>query len=302
VEPGSAEEEAAASLRDAFQSREIVVVPCAVGLALNPKISKLLAMEPLARNGNWILSDSESLTDAAFLHAFRREWEGCDVLTARYRFSGIITWPQRLDAAAPLLTLWPGLAVLCTFGKLRLTLGACTGFRRDQLEAIGGWRAFASDLAEDNRLGKELAAADREIRLSEAVVTLDSDPLSWSDYWRHQRRVAVTYRVASPAGFAGAFFTQGVTTSLVLAMILPSRETCLLFAAVLLFRSFAVGQTSKSLAFPMAWLVPTTFVASIVETVCWAMSWFTRSVWWSGKFRRVASDGRFEARTDGVVE
>lgn len=302
VEPCSAEEEAARTVRESFPDREIVVVPCASGAALNPKISKLIAMEPLARNGNWILSDSEATTDAAFLQAFRREWDGCDVLTARYRFSGITTWPQRLDAAAPLLTLWLGLAVLCTFDKLRLTLGACTGFHRDHLQAIGGWWAFASDLAEDNRLGKELAAAGREIRLSKAVVTLDSDPLSWSDYWRHQRRVAVTYRVASPAGFAGAIFTQGLTSSFALAMIWPSLGTGTLFAAVLLSRSFSVWQTSKALAFPMTWLLPATFVASLVETVCWAMSWFTRSVWWSGKFRRVASDGRFEARTDRIAE
>ena len=283
AEAGSAEWTAAESVRRTFPDRDMTTVACAPGTALNPKISKLLQMEPLAKHEHWILSDSEAATDRDFLAAFRHEWTHCDVLTAGYRFSNIATWPQRLDAAAILLTLWPGLAVVRASGRVRFTLGACTGFRRSDVQAVGGWRAFADELAEDNRLGAALAAAGRKIRLSSQVVTLDSDPLSWRDYWRHQRRVAVTYRLANSAGFAGAFLTQGVTTSLLLGCLRPAAAwTWILFASVFAIRCVTALDAAEKIALPVSRLAPAVLLASIVETACWVLSWGTRHVWWGG--------------------
>jgi ceramide glucosyltransferase len=279
----SAEWASAESVRRSFPNREVTTVSCLPGAALNPKISKLLQMEPLAKHEHWIVSDSEALTDASFLAAFRREWTRCDVLTTGYRFSNISTWPQRLDAAAVLLTLWPGLAVVRASGRVRFTLGACTGFRRSDVQVIGGWRAFAEDLAEDNRLGAALAATGRKIRLSTQVVTLESDPLSWSDYWRHQRRAAITYRIANPMGFAGAFLTQGVSTSLLLVCLRPMENwTWILFAAVFAIRCITAWDTSKKLAFSASRHAPAVLLASVIESACWVLSWGTRHVWWGG--------------------
>lgn len=296
VEADSEEWAAAEALRMAFPERDVVVVACIPGDVSNPKIAKVLQMEPQARHEHWILSDSEAVTDATFLEVFRREWMHCDVLTAGYRFSGSITGPQQLDAVGVLLTLWPGLAVLRASGPLRTTLGACTGFRRRDLEGVGGWRAFAEELAEDNRLGRALAAAGRTIRLSSQVVTLQSDPLSWGDYWRHQRRVAVTYRIASPRGFAGAVFTQGATAALVLVALVPRCPWAwLLCAAVFLTRWLTARDAARILSFELPRLLPAVILASVVETLCWALSWTTRSVWWSGKRRRISWDGRLRA-------
>jgi len=294
VEAGSPEAAAAEAVRLENPGLEIVVVPCKPGGVSNPKVAKLLGMEPQARHEHWILSDSEALVDAEFLTAFRREWRRCDVLTAGYRFRGMATWPQRLDAAAVLLGLWPGLAVLKAAGPLRLTLGACTGFRRADLQAIGGWAAFADDLAEDNRLGQALADAGRDIRLCSHVVTLECDALSWRDYWRHQRRVAVTYRAANPAGFAGALLTQGVTTSFLLACWqITNGWAWSLCAAVFVMRWAMAHRMARALNFNIPGLLPVVFVASAVETMCWALSWGTKRVWWSGKHRRISFRGRF---------
>jgi len=294
VEAGSPEAAAAETVRLENPGLEIAVVPCRPGGASNPKVAKLLSMEPQARHEHWILSDSEAKIDAGFLAAFRREWTRCDVLTAGYRFRGMAAWPQRLDAAAVLLGLWPGLAVLKAAGPLRLTLGACTGFRRADLQAVGGWEAFADDLAEDNRLGQALADAGRDIRLCSHLVTLECDALSWRDYWRHQRRVAVTYRAASPAGFAGAFLTQGVATSFILAWWqLTDLWVWSLWAAVFAARCVTAYRASRTLDFSIPGLVPVVFVASVVETLCWALSWGTKRVWWSGKSRRISFRGKF---------
>jgi ceramide glucosyltransferase len=297
VETGSAEETVVAEVACSFSGKEIAVVRCEPGRALNPKVSKLVQMVEHARHEHWILSDSEAALDTEFLRSFRHEWRHCDVLTAGYRFEGARTRPQRLDAMAILLTLWPGLAVLSSRGSLRLTLGACTGFRRADLAAIGGWAAFGDALAEDHQLGVALAAAGRKILLSRKAATLASDPLTWRDYWRHQRRIAITYRVSNPLGFAGAWLTQGVTAAFILVCLHPGWVgSWALFVIVWAARVLSVQTMSRRLKFPLPnpWL--DVLLASLVETMCWALSWASRSVWWGGTRWRIGSDGRLRPR------
>ena len=299
VDEGAEEMGVCAELRAAFSGREICVVSCRAGEALNPKISKLVQMSPHARCDHWVLSDSEAMIDGVWLDAFRREWlaSGADALTAGYRFVNLATWPQRLDAAAALLALWPGLAMVRRFGRVNFTLGACTGFRRADVEMAGGWAAFGDFLAEDNRLGAVLAKAGRTIRLSVQVATLDSDPLTWRDYWRHQRRVAVTYHVCSPAGFVGMIFTSGLVASVLLIALAPGgRERAgwyaLVAAAIQFVRWIWICDLGKTLRFPIPWLFPVMLAASAVEIACWCAAWCDRRVWWAGRCWRVNRAGR----------
>lgn len=301
VDAGADEERVGADVRTAFPEREIIVVACAAGAALNPKISKLIQMTPHARHGHWILSDSEALIDGAWLDAFRSEWltSGADALTAGYRFINLATWPQRLDAAAALLVLWPGLAMVRRFGRVNFTLGACTGFRREDVKAVGGWAAFGDFLAEDNRLGAALAKAGRTIRLSMRVATLDSDPLTWRDYWRHQRRVAVTYRVCNPAGFAGMILTNDIVGlgawvlfAALAAKPVPIAGLMLFLVLLPLTRWRAFRRIGKALRFQFPQLFPVMLAASAVELACWCAAWGDRRVWWAGRRWQVSRDGR----------
>ncbi len=303
VDVSAGEMDVCAALRAAFPEREIIVVSCRAGAVLNPKISKLVQMTPHARHAHWVLSDSESLIDAAWLDAFRREWQasGADVLTAGYRFVNLATWPQRLDAAATLLELWPGLAMLRRFGRVNFTLGACTGFRRADMETVGGWAAFGDFLAEDNRLGAALARAGRTIRLSTQVVTLDSDLLSWRDYWRHQRRVAVTYRVCSPVGFVGLILVNGMVASTLLVVFAAATGTwtgpCVLLAAVVqLVRWRCFRALGKALRFSIPSLFPVMLAAGAVQIACGCVARSFPRVWWAGRRWEVSRAGRLTPR------
>jgi ceramide glucosyltransferase len=215
----------------------------------------------------------------------RTEWsEAADVLTCAYRFVGTETLPQQFDAAATLLALWPGLAVLRARGSIKFTLGACTALRGEAVRALGGWARFADELAEDYRLGEALATAGQRIRLSENVIALESDPLSWRDYWRHQRRVAVTYRVANPAGFAGMLAVQGIPASLLFAALFTSKwdgASWLVFGVVFSVRWWTVP-----------WIPFSMLVASMVETVCWFGAWLAPTVFWAGRKWRINSRGK----------
>jgi ceramide glucosyltransferase len=266
----------------------------------NPKIAKLLQMTRHARHEHWILADAEARIEAGFAEAFRQEWVAskADALTAGYRFVGVRTWVQQLDALAAVQTLWPGLVLAQVAGPLQFTLGACTGLRRGDVEAIGGWAVLGVELAEDQRLGALLAANGRTVRLSEVVLDLEADPLTWRDYWRHQRRVAITYRVATPAGAAGMVLTRGFTLCLLLAVVFPSRLTWTNAALAAALHVLAVMTQAAWLRCKCGPWVFLALIADSVEAACWALAWGSRRVWWGGKWQAITWRGQFRTAGD----
>ena len=299
VNEESSDAEVADAVRVEFAERDIVVVRCRADAALNPKISKLLQMDATASGEHLVLSDAEARIDAVWLEAFRREWaaSGADAMTCGYRFANCVSWMQSLDAAPTLFSLWPGLLFVRRFGRINFTLGACTALRRSDLASVGGWSALADELAEDNRLGSALARAGKTIRLSQQVAILESDPLTWRDYWRHQRRIAVTYRVCNPAGFAGVIFTHSVWVGL-MQFTVPvfdpdtARNLLVLCAFAQLGRWCFLRGVAKAVGFTTARLFPTMLVSDLVETACWALAWISPTVWWAGKWWRISRDGK----------
>ena len=289
TDPGSAEFAACEALRARHPGRQIDIVACERDRAPNPKISKFIQMAPLARHAHWLLTDSEAMPDADFIEHFRREWtaSGADVQTAGYRFANLRAWPQILDASPALLTLWPGLMLA---GRITFTLGACTGVKAEDIRAIGGWETLGADLAEDHQLGSLLTAKGRTVRLSRSVLTLDSDPMTWREYLRHQHRVAVTYRAATPAGALGL----PVLHTLGFAALAVTRQPSFWKWALLivLVRIAAAAAFARLLRFLIPGLPLVVVKSAIIESAMWLVAWLPSRVWWAGRWRRVGWRGR----------
>ena len=278
----------------------------------NPKVAKLIAMTgglgPEAP-GLWIISDCELLLRREEMEAFRREWDasGAAALTAGYRFAGAANLPQRLDHLPVWLTLWPGLCVRermtgAAPGGIGLTLGACTGVRREDLHAIGGWQPLLPYLAEDYRLGASLARAGRPVRLArEVVVTLDSDPMGWREWLLHQHRVALTYRCCDPAGVLGMGLTHGLLWSLPLLLW---RDGWMVVATTALVR-LATAAINRRLVDRVAGGADEAktratgragaggiLLAALCEGVFWLAAWLPLPVRWGARRYRIGKEGR----------
>jgi len=282
--------ETCASLQEAHPDREVVICRCPPGKALNPKINKLIHMSLEAAHPQWIVSDSEVWMTEEFVGRFRAQWHesGTDVLTAGYRFVNARTFPQTLDQAALLLTLWPGLAASEQLGPIRFTLGACTGLYGEHLQDAGGWQRFANFLAEDNRLGAAMAREGKQVLLSKALVSIETDPLTWREYVGHQHRVGVTYRVSDPAGYFGMLVTHGVSFAAFLVLLgvgEPWRWGVLL--GVYLSRFAAAKANSRTLAFPVNRFALIVLLAGFAETFFWLVSWLPGRVVWGRRSYRV---------------
>ncbi len=288
---GSAELALCKNLRARHSDRQISVVPCEPNRAPNPKISKFIQMTSHARHAHWMLTDSEAMPAADFIESFRHEWHasGADTQTAGYRFANLRSFPQALDASPALFTLWPGLMLA---GKITFTLGACTGVKADDIRELGGWEKLGGDLAEDHQLGAQLTARSRTVRLSRSVLTLDSDPMTWREYFRHQHRVAVTYRAATPAGALGLPVLHTLGFAFVAAALHPPfwKWSLLLFLA----RAVIAATTARLLRFPIPRLPLAMFVSTCVESAMWFAAWLPSRVWWAGRWRSVGWRGRLK--------
>ncbi len=289
ADAGSTEFAACQALRTRHSERLISVVACERDRTPNPKISKFIQMAPLAKHAHWLLTDSEAMPDADFIESFRREWHAsrADVQTVGYRFANLRNFPQALDACPALLTLWPGLMLA---GKITFTLGACIGVKADDIHSIGGWESLSRDLAEDHQLGAKLTARGHTVRLSRSVLTLDSDPMTWGDYLRHQHRVAVTYRAATPAGALGLPVLHTLGFAILAVALHPPFWNWAMLIAVLRIGNAAMF--SGMLRFPILILPLAVLLSTLVETVMWIVAWLPSRVWWAGRWRCVSWRGR----------
>jgi ceramide glucosyltransferase len=289
VDAGGGEVTVCEAWRERHADRDIHLVPCEAGRAANPKISKFLQMQPHTRHADWLLTDSEALLTREFVESFRQEWKasGADAMTAGYKFANAQSFSQVLDALPAAITLWPGLMLV---PRVAFTLGACTAIRAGDLESIGGWSSVSDILAEDHELGRRFTETGRSIALSRAALRLDSDPLTFGEYVRHQHRVAVTYRSANPAGALGLAVLHGMPLGgLALVMHPPlwmiALSLVLIRGLLAIVEARSVGEFKGRNAL-FAFLVP------LIEGCFWLFAWLPLPVWWAGRWRRVSWSGR----------
>lgn len=275
-------------------------VVCRPRLHANPKVSKLVQMEAMARHERHVITDAETRVTAGFLDAFRSDWEtsGAAAISAPYQArprKGI--W-DRLDHAASFLTFWPGCFMLRERGRVDFLLGACMGVRATALRGIGGWAALGDSLADDHELGARLASSGHRVALSHAVVEMDGDGLGFSGWLLHQHRVARTHRLLAPRGYSGLPITFGLAAFLWTLFLRPAPFkvlTAILLAAV---RWWGIGGSVRALEaggrrvrVPLWAMV----VASLIEPLFWFAGLFPFPVWWAGRWLDCGEKGKIRA-------
>lgn len=255
------------------------------GTRRNPKINKLVRMEPFAKHEKWIILDSDAIADRRFLEAFRREWQSAkaDAISAPYAFRSANGLASRLDALGTGIALWPGVALLKSTGHLNFLTGACMGIHAPLLRSCGGWRILGEALADDHELGRLISRAGGKIEASDALLSLEPPDLSWKQWILHQHRAFVTFRTCNPAGSLGIPLTHGVGISFFCALLNPrSLPIWLLHTILLLLRA----KSAKSLpggteSLRDLWIV------SLLEPLFWLVAWLPLPVRWGRRWIRV---------------
>ncbi|MDR3533074.1 MAG: glycosyltransferase [Rhodopila sp.] len=109
--------------------------------------------------------------------------------------------PSRLGATQITHGFLPGAVLSRAIGR-QDCLGATMCLRRHDLERIGGFHALVDHLADDNVLGRRIAALGLRVALAGTVPLTTVPEASLKALFRHELRWARTIRALEPAGFA----------------------------------------------------------------------------------------------------
>jgi ceramide glucosyltransferase len=175
----------------------------------NCTVSTLVNMSVRARHEVLVISDSKTVV-------------GCDYLATvtaplRDQKVGLVTC---LCLRVPAHGIWsklssmytnewylPSVLIAWLFGYRGHVSGQALCLRRDTLKAIGGLRATANHLGENNRLGKLIRALGQRIVLSPYALKVDNNEPSLHSLTQHELRWMCAVRVVRPLSFPILFIT-----------------------------------------------------------------------------------------------
>jgi ceramide glucosyltransferase len=210
----------------------IVVDPALHGT--NAKVSNLINMDGAAKHGIVIAADSDILVTRDYLN---------DVVALLQKpGAGAVTVLYTGEAAGPVWSKFAALGINTHFlpnvlmglalGLAKPCFGSTIALRRETLGAIGGFKAFANQLADDYAIGAAVRKAGLTVEIGASSVVHVCHEDSFLDLFRHQLRWARTVRSIDLPGYLGSFVAHPFALALLGAA--AGNGGCLALAALAL--------------------------------------------------------------------
>ncbi len=199
-------------LQQRFPGVDMVLVVDATEHGVNRKVGNLINMLPSARHDLLVIADSDVHARPDYLDRLVAALQGPDVglVTTLYAglpvtasAAGAIPLASRLGATQITHGFLPGAVLSRALGR-RDCLGATMGLRRRDLLQIGGFQALVEHLADDNVLGRRIAALGLRVELAQTVPLTTVPETRLRALFQHELRWARTIRVLEPVGFAAS--------------------------------------------------------------------------------------------------
>ena len=176
----------------------------------NRKISNLINMMDAAHHGILVLSDSDMKVGRDYLRQVvgALEAPGVGAVTCLYRgLPGPSIW-SRLAAMNIGQRFLPNVLVGLRLGLAKPCFGSTIALRAETLAKIGGFQAFATQLADDYLIGDAVRALGLTVAIPPILVAHSCPERSFGELWSHELRWARTIRLVDPAGYAGSVITH----------------------------------------------------------------------------------------------
>jgi ceramide glucosyltransferase len=149
----------------------LVVGGIAAGLVMNPKVERLIAAQRTSRGDILFISDSNIRLGpeviARTVQLFEDPRVGC--VSNVFIGEGAVSFGSTIESLHLLTLAAPGV-VLAHAAGITCVVGKSMAIRREVLDQIGGFEAFAGVLAEDQAMGLAIRKAGYRIELSPSIV------------------------------------------------------------------------------------------------------------------------------------
>ncbi len=272
----------------------------------NHKMANVLNMMSHAKHDLIVVADSDVCVDRFYLRRIVAPFSDPQVgaVTCLYRASaqsanaanGREPIVETLGAMFVEEQFAPSVLVAIALDPMDFCLGATMAVSRRALDAIGGFEAVASYLADDQKLGQLVRDAGYHVELSSYVVETDAADQTLRALWEHELRWALTMHSARPWGFSLSFITYALPLACAYAMVSANRlvgSVLVLSAASLRLGVHYAARSALEVRSPdRPWLI---LVRDFFGLAVWAAHFFARNIRWRETTYRLDSSGRLKA-------
>ena len=275
---------------------DTVIVADAARYGANAKVSNLINMLPAARHDTLVLSDSDIAVGPRWLAQVTQALErpGVGIVTCLYTGEpaqdGHKLWSS-LAAMGTSYTFLPNAVVGTSLELAAPCFGSTIALRRQTLEEVGGFTAFADQLADDYEMGRAVRSKGYTLSIPAMGVGHTAAEDSFRDLFRHELRWTRTIRMVNPAGHLGSFVTHGFAFSLLAAILLNFNPVSLgVLAAALVARLVLKARIDGlfgTYAGPI-WLMP---LRDLLSFAVFLISLSGETVHWRGTHFAVEASG-----------
>ena len=280
-----------------FPERDIVLSVDPKLHGANRKISNLINMLPMASHDLIVLSDSDIRVEASYLENVISALEepGVGVVSCLYCGVPAAGMWSRLAAEGINSHFLPNALVGLRLGFAEPCFGATIALRRETLARIGGFEAFADQLADDYAMGMAVRRLGLRVVIPNFIVGHVCYDRSFADLVRHELRAARTIRNIDPWGYAGLVVTNPTPFALAAAALAGFDLASLALLLVALASRMIVSIQASRLRNEgwgggAIWLSP---FRDLLSFAVFAAGFLPGRLVWRGH--------RFELRSDGTL-
>ena len=284
------------ALQAKYPHRDTQIVADTALYGANAKVSNLINMLPAARHDTLVLSDSDIAVGPYWLSQVTEALgrPGVGIVTCLYTGEpaedGHPLWSS-LAAMGTSYTFLPNAVLGTSLGLAAPCFGSTIALKRETLEEVGGFRAFADQLADDYEMGRAVRGKGYTLAIPAMGVGHTAAEESFMDLFRHELRWTRTIRLVNPAGHLGSIVTHGFAFALLAAVLLdfnPLSLAVLAFALTSrLFLKARIDGLFGTYAGPN-WLLP---LRDLLSFAVFLVSLFGETVHWRGGHFAVEPSG-----------
>jgi ceramide glucosyltransferase len=284
------------SLQAKYPHLDTTIVVDAARYGANAKISNLINIMQAARHDTLILSDSDIAVGPRWLDQVSGALErpGVGIVTCLY--TGEVAagekglW-SRLAAMGTSYGFLPNVVVGTSLGLAAPCFGSTIALKRETLEQVGGFAAFADCLADDYEIGRAVRAQGYILAMPALGVAHTATERSLAELFRHEQRWNRTIFKLDPAGHLGSAITFGFPFAVMAALLLHFSLIGLgVMGLTLLSRLFLKRRIDASFETNggSAWLLP---LRDLLSFAVFVNSLFGETVHWRGERFEIAPTG-----------